>query len=47
MPVDTSAKASAGLIKGAELIIYPDAPPGLADTHKDRLNQDLLTFLKK
>lgn len=47
VPVEISAKASAALIKGAELIVYPGAPHGLADTHKQRLNQDLLDFLKK
>jgi non-heme chloroperoxidase len=47
VPVDTSAKTSAALIKGAELIVYAGAPHGLADTHKQRLNQDLLDFLQK
>lgn len=47
VPVDTSARASAELVKGARLIIYPDGPHGIADTHKDRLNQDLLDFLKE
>ena len=47
VPIDTSARASAGIVKGAELIVYPGAPHGLTDTHKDRLNQDLLTFLRK
>ncbi|MFI8742619.1 alpha/beta fold hydrolase [Stutzerimonas zhaodongensis] len=47
VPIDTSARASAAIVKGAELIVYPGAPHGLADTHKDRLNQDLLDFLKK
>ncbi|WP_172149495.1 MULTISPECIES: alpha/beta fold hydrolase [Pseudomonas] len=47
VPVETSAKTSAALIKGAELIVYPGAPHGLADTHKQRLNQDLLDFLQK
>jgi pimeloyl-ACP methyl ester carboxylesterase len=42
-----SARASAAIVKGAELIIYAGAPHGLTDTHKDRLNQDLLTFLRK
>jgi non-heme chloroperoxidase len=46
VPIDTSARASAALIKGARLIVYPGAPHGLADTHKDRLNQDLLAFLR-
>lgn len=46
VPIDISARASAALIKGARLIVYPGAPHGLADTHKDRLNQDLLEFLR-
>ena len=47
VPIDASGRASATLIKGARLIVYPGAPHGLTDTHKDRLNQDLLTFLKE
>jgi non-heme chloroperoxidase len=47
VPVDNSAKASASLIKGSKLIVYAGAPHGLADTHKQRLNQDLLEFLQK
>ncbi|MFQ3787101.1 alpha/beta fold hydrolase [Halomonas sp. A29] len=47
VPVDTSARASAALIDDAELIVYEGAPHGLADTHKERLNQDLLDFLRK
>ncbi|MEJ2790152.1 MULTISPECIES: alpha/beta hydrolase [unclassified Pseudoxanthomonas] len=47
VPIDASGKASAKLIKDAHLIVYPGAPHGLTDTHKDRVNQDLLTFLQK
>ena len=47
VPVDTSARASAALVKGARLIVYPDGPHGIGDTHKDRLNQDLLDFLRE
>jgi len=47
VPIDASGKASAALIKGAKLIVYPGAPHGLTDTHKDRVNQDLLDFLQK
>lgn len=47
VPIDSSGKASAALIRGAKLIVYKGAPHGLADTHKDRLNQDLLDFLSK
>lgn len=42
-----SGKASAAQIKGAKLIVYPGAPHGLTDTHKERFNQDLLDFLKR
>ena len=46
VPIETSGKASAALIKNAKLIIYKGAPHGLADTNKDQLNQDLLKFLQ-
>ena len=46
VPIDTSGKASAALIKDAKLIVYKGAPHGLADTNKDQLNQDLLDFLQ-
>ncbi|WLH33355.1 alpha/beta hydrolase [Pseudomonas sp. FP2196] len=47
VPIDASAHAAAELVQNAELIVYPGAPHGLTDTHKDRLNQDLLAFLGK
>ncbi|ABC29819.1 predicted Hydrolase or acyltransferase (alpha/beta hydrolase superfamily) [Hahella chejuensis KCTC 2396] len=46
VPIDASARAAVKLIKNAELIEYPGAPHGITDTHKDRLNQDLLSFLQ-
>jgi len=46
VPIDISGKASAALVKDAKLIIYPGAPHGLTDTHKNKLNQDLLKFLQ-
>lgn len=46
VPIDTTAKAAAKQIKNAKLVIYKGAPHGLPDTHKDRLNQDLLNFLR-
>lgn len=46
VPLDTSGRASAALIEGAKLIVYPGAPHGLTDTHKDQFNQDLLEFLE-
>ena len=47
VPLDSSGKASAALVKGAKLIVYPGAPHGLTDTHKERFNNDLLAFLKE
>ena len=46
VPVKDSARKSARLIKGAKEIYYPGAPHGLTATHQDRLNADLLAFLK-
>jgi len=46
VPIDASGKASAKIIKNAKLIIYEGAPHGLPTTHKDRLNEDLLAFIK-
>jgi non-heme chloroperoxidase len=47
VPIDNAGRSAAKLIPGAMLLVYPGAPHGLADTHKDRLNQDLLTFLQQ
>jgi non-heme chloroperoxidase len=46
VPVKDSAKKSAKLIKGAKEIYYPGAPHGLTATHQDRVNADLLAFIK-
>jgi non-heme chloroperoxidase len=46
VPIETTGKASAALIKNSKLIVYKGAPHGLADTHKEQLNQDLLNFLR-
>ena len=44
--IGAAALRSAKLVKNATLKIYTGAPHGLADTHKDQLNADLLAFLK-
>jgi len=46
VPVKDSGKKSAKLIKGAKEIYYPGAPHGLTATHQDKLNADLLAFIK-
>lgn len=46
VPIGAAALSSAKLIKNATLKIYKGAPHGLAYTHQDQLNADLLAFLK-
>jgi non-heme chloroperoxidase len=46
VPIDAAGRAAAKLVKQATLKIYPGAPHGLAETHKDQLNADMLAFLK-
>jgi non-heme chloroperoxidase len=46
VPIGAAALAAAKLVKHATLKVYPGAPHGLSDTHKDQLNADLLAFLK-
>ena len=43
--IDSFWLQSAKLVRNATLKIYAGAPHGLADTHKDQLNGDLLAFL--
>ncbi|WP_265534630.1 alpha/beta fold hydrolase [Pseudomonas saponiphila] len=47
VPIDAAGRASAKLIANARLLVYPGAPHGLTDTHKERLNHDLLTFIQQ
>ena len=46
VPIGAAALRSSKLVRNATLKIYPGAPHGLADTHKEQLNADLLAFLK-
>ena len=46
VPIAASGLASAKIVKNATLKIYPGAPHGLTITHKDKVNADLLAFLK-
>jgi non-heme chloroperoxidase len=46
VPVKDSARKSAKLIKGAKEIYYPGAPHGLTSTLQDKVNADLLAFLR-
>ncbi len=46
VPIDAAGRASAKLIKNNTLIVYEGAPHGITDTHKERLNADLLAFVQ-
>ncbi|AVT38475.1 alpha/beta fold hydrolase [Plantactinospora sp. BB1] len=46
VPFEVGGKASAARIKGATLLVYPGAPHGITDTHKQQLSEDLLSFLR-
>jgi non-heme chloroperoxidase len=46
VPIDAAGRASAKLVKHAKLIVYPGAPHGLTDTHKDKVNADMLAFVE-
>ena len=46
VPVKESARKSARLIKGAKDVYIPNAPHGITGTHHDKVNAELLAFLK-
>ncbi|HTK09339.1 MAG TPA: alpha/beta hydrolase [Ktedonobacteraceae bacterium] len=46
VPIGASALLAAKIVKNATLKIYPGADHGLALTHKEQFNADLLTFLR-
>jgi non-heme chloroperoxidase len=46
VPIGAAALLSSKLVEGATLKIYPGAPHGMCSTLKDKINKDLLAFLK-
>ena len=44
VPIRASALESKRLIPDAQLLVYSGAPHGLTDTHKQRVNADMLRF---
>jgi non-heme chloroperoxidase len=46
VPIKAAAMRSSKLVKGATLKVYPGAPHGMCTTEKDRVNADLLAFIK-
>jgi non-heme chloroperoxidase len=47
VPLDDSGRLSVNIVEDAELKVYPGAPHGLFQTHKEQFNGDLLTFVKR
>jgi non-heme chloroperoxidase len=45
-PLDLTGRKTAQLIPRSRLIVYEGAPHGLMFTHRERLNSDLLAFVK-
>lgn len=46
VPIGAAALQSVKLVKNAVLKVYEGAPHGIANTHKDKLNADLLAFIE-
>ncbi|PZX17671.1 pimeloyl-ACP methyl ester carboxylesterase [Palleronia aestuarii] len=46
VPIDVAGRQAAKMIDGAELKEYEGAPHGLTATHAEKLNADLVLFLK-
>ena len=46
VPIGAAALSSAKLVKDATLKVYPKAPHGITDTHKEQLGADMLAFLR-
>lgn len=47
VPIDAAGRASKALVPHATLIVYPGAPHGLTDTHKNQINADLPAFIRE
>jgi non-heme chloroperoxidase len=45
-PLELTGRKTAQMIPGSRLIVYEGAPHGLMLTHRERLNADLLAFVK-
>ena len=45
VPIGASAHLSSRIVKGAKLVVYAGAPHGMCSTLKDRVNEELLSFI--
>jgi non-heme chloroperoxidase len=46
VPIQAAAMLSSKLVKGAVLKVYPGAPHGMCTTLKDKVNEELLAFIR-
>jgi non-heme chloroperoxidase len=46
VPIDAAGRASAKILKNAQLKVYPGYPHGMPIIHADTINADLLAFIK-
>ena len=46
VPFTVGGQSSAAIVQDATLVVYEGAPHGITDTHKERLGEDLLEFVK-
>ena len=46
VPIADSAMLSSKIIKNSKLVVYKGAPHGMCTTLKDRVNEELLAFIK-
>jgi non-heme chloroperoxidase len=46
VPIEAAARSVKRLLPSARLVEYEGAPHGITDTHKERLNADMLAFVK-
>ncbi|HEX2606940.1 MAG TPA: alpha/beta hydrolase [Flavisolibacter sp.] len=45
VPIEASSHRTAEMIPGAQYVVYEGAPHGLFYTHREQLNQDLVSFI--
>jgi non-heme chloroperoxidase len=46
VPIADSALLSSKIVKNAKLVVYPGAPHGMCTTLKDKVNEELLSFIR-
>jgi non-heme chloroperoxidase len=46
VPIDAASRSTVKIVNNAKLIVYAGGPHAITDIYKDRLNEDLLSFLK-